>query len=323
MQPEFSSYSPKAARNLFGGAHVSPFLDFSFDELNKEQNLNSSLVGTISISGVQEKYPAIIEAGKIKLAPPSARSTHILKPIPWNKSLRDRQQIPANEHLTMQIACQVYGINVAANGLCFTTDSKPVYITKRFDIDGSNTKMPLEDMASLTNKTKQTAGQNYKYSGAYDDIATVIKSASTTPRIDLERFFKIIVFNYIYANGDAHLKNFSILKQGDDYILSPAYDLLNTGLHVNDEDFALEGNLSFKIEKSDIWERTGHPSKVDFINFGKHIGLTISRIDSIIESFSTLDKSTVNLTERSFLTSKAQRTYLRIVGERIARFNRE
>ena len=54
--------------------------------------------------------------------------------------------------------------------------------------------------------------------------------------VDMERFFELVVFNYIYANGDAHLKNFSLILNGQDYRLAPAYDLLNTSLHVNGDD---------------------------------------------------------------------------------------
>ena len=45
---------------------------------------------------------------------------YILKPIPGE--LENREQILANEHLTMQIAKQVYGINVADNGMIFFRD---------------------------------------------------------------------------------------------------------------------------------------------------------------------------------------------------------
>jgi serine/threonine-protein kinase HipA len=40
-----------------------------------------------------------------------------LKPIP--RDLKKVDQVPANEHLTMQIAKQVYGLNTAENALIF------------------------------------------------------------------------------------------------------------------------------------------------------------------------------------------------------------
>jgi hypothetical protein len=66
----------------------------------------------------------------IRIAESNERSTYILKPAPWDETIATRKQIPANEHVTMQIARQVYGIVTAENGLCFTKDGQTVYITK-------------------------------------------------------------------------------------------------------------------------------------------------------------------------------------------------
>lgn len=51
--------------------------------------------------------------------------------------------------------------------------------------------------------------------------------------VDMERIFTLVVFNYIYSNGDANLKKFSLIIDGLDYRLTTAYDLLNTSLHVD------------------------------------------------------------------------------------------
>ena len=83
----------------------------------------------------------------------------------------------------------------------------------------------------------------------------------------MERFFELVVFNYIYANGDDHLKNFSLILQGEDYRLAPAYDLLNTSLHVNGDDLGLDGGLSPNIIKTDVYTQTGHPCRLDFERF--------------------------------------------------------
>jgi len=62
--------------------------------------------------------------------------------------------------------------------------------------------------------------------------------------IEASKLFKILVFNYLFSNGDAHFKNFSLLETPmGDYRLSPAYDLLNSRIHIDDKDFALEDGL--------------------------------------------------------------------------------
>lgn len=317
----FSCYSPKASKMLFGGVRVNPVLNFDMDGLRTTSEW-SGAVERLSVSGVQEKFPAVVENGALRLSRLNERSTHILKPAPWDKTLQWRTQIPANEHLTMQIAAQVYGISTAANSLCFAKSGQPVYLTKRFDILPDGHKMAMEDFASVAGHSEQTDGLYFKYSGCYEDIALAIRKNVAAWMVDIERFFSLIVFNYIYANGDAHFKNFSLILQGPDYRMAPAYDLLNTRLHINGEDFALDGGLSPHIEKSDVYCRTNHPCRLDFERFGLYIGVVKHRLNKILDQYMVVPELTEKLVERSFLTEKMKRSYLRIVNEQTARFVR-
>jgi serine/threonine-protein kinase HipA len=181
----------------------------------------------------------------------------------------------------------------------------------------------MEDFASIIGKNEQTSGLQFKYNGSYDDIAKAIRSHVAAWMTDMERFFELVVFNYIYANGDAHLKNFSLILDGHDYRLAPAYDLLNTSLHIDGDDLGLNGGLSPDIEKSDILERTGHPCRTDFERFGNKIGLVKSRMDKILNKYTSLPDKAKDLIMQSFLPDKAKRNYIRIVNERISRFIRE
>jgi serine/threonine-protein kinase HipA len=318
----FETYSPKAAKLLFGVAKVNPILGFDIDEFRHVGDLVDA-VHRISVSGVQEKFPAIIHASDIKIANNDERSTHILKPAPWDNTLSNRKQIPANEHLTMQIASQVYDMQTAANGLCFTSKGQPVYITRRFDILSDGSKLTMEDFASLIGKNELTAGKQFKYTGCYEDIAKAIRAHVAAWMVDMERFFELVVFNYIYANGDAHLKNFSLIRTDNDYRLAPAYDLLNTALHIAGDDFGLDGGLSTEIEKSDVFDHTGHPCRLDFERFGSKIGLVSQRIDKILNKYTDFPAAAMRLVEQSYLSEKMKRSYIRIVKERISRFIRE
>ncbi|MCQ2074074.1 MAG: HipA domain-containing protein [Bacteroidaceae bacterium] len=317
----FSTYSPKARKALFDGRKISHLLDFNIDEFHTAGAVAEAM-HRISVSGVQEKFPAVLKDSRIRIAGDDDRSTYILKPSPWDRTLIERKQIPANEHLTMQIASQVYGIKTAENGLCFTPKGEIVYITKRFDILPDGTKLPMEDFASVLGRNEQEDGKHFKYSGCYEGIADAIRKNVSAWRVDMERFFELVVFNYIYANGDAHLKNFSLILQGEDYRLSPAYDLLNTSVHVNGDDLGLDGGLSPNIERSDVYEKTGHPCRLDFERFGAHIGLLETRVSRILDRYMMLPDASSDLVSRSFLSDKARRHYLRIVNERISRFTR-
>lgn len=318
----YDTYSPKSLKVLFDGLKVSHILEFNINESGNMEDVAAAMQ-RISVSGVQEKFPAVIENGEIRMSREGERSTHILKPAPWDQTLRDRKQIPANEHLTMQIASQVYGISTAANGLCFTKDGQMVYITKRFDILPDGTKSPMEDFASAIGKNEQVDGKEFKYNACYEDIACAIRRFVPAWMVDMERFFDLVVFNYIYANGDDHLKNFSLIRQAQDYRLAPAYDLLNTSLHVYGDDFGLDGGLSPNIVKSDVYDNTGHPCRLDFERFGERIGIKRPRVGRILDRYMFLPESAEALVGGSFMNDKMKRFYLRIVRERIARFHRE
>lgn len=297
-------------------------IDFDIDNYFFGQN-STDVAGNLSVSGVQEKVGGIVENGKLRLVGKDERSTHILKPAPQNSALRDRKYLPANEHLTMQIASQVYGITTATNYLCFTPKGHMVYVTQRFDINEDGSKSAMEDFASLIGKDETGNGAMFKYRGSYRDIAMVIRERTSAWMVEMERFFELITFNYIYGNGDAHLKNFSLILKGRDYRLSPAYDLINTALHIDGDDFALEEGLGRRFECSDAMARTGHATYADFRHFAAVIGLVDKRAAKILDKYLELPDKVVAMVTNSYLTKKLQRSYLRIVRERIDRFNRE
>ena len=322
LSPGFDTYSPTALKRLFNGKKVSHIMDFSYDE---EENTADVVDNTtrISVSGVQEKLSAILKDGKVIPTPQGIQGTYIIKPAPYNKALRDRKQIPANEHLTMQIASQVYGITTAENGMVFFKDGRPAYITKRFDLTPDGLKIPQEDFAALVGKTSDNAGRDFKYTGSYMDIALAIKRYVPAWMVEMSKFFTLVVFNYAFANGDAHLKNFTLQQSAyGDYFLSPAYDLMNTSLHTNDDDFALETGLSESLVKSDIYEQKGHPCQTDFMRFGKEIGLNEKQIRRCMAPFLKVQPRVLELISNSFLEEKQKRMYLSIYRERLNRLIR-
>lgn len=316
----FDRYSPACLRKLFEGKKVSPILDFNYDvdSLDFVDKINQ-----ISVSGVQEKLSAVVENGKIILTPVGQQGRYIIKPAPNYKHLRFRNQIPANEHLTMQIAKQVYKMNIAENGLVFFANGEVAYITKRFDYDADGNKIKQEDFSSLAQKTTLTHGKDFKYTGSYEDVAALLKANVSAWQVEMSKLFMLVVFNYIFANGDAHLKNFSLQQSANgDYLLSPAYDMMNTALHVQDEDFALQGGLLPPNEYSDTYRNTGYPCKEDFITFGNRIGVLPKKLNATIELFSEENPLIGELISRSFLDDRTKRMYKRLYEERLSRFLR-
>ena len=316
----YDTYSPTCLRKVFDGKKVSHIMDFSYKD--SPEFLISS-INRISISGVQEKLSAIIKKGKIIITPEGESGRYIIKPIPDYRHLRFRNNIPANEHLTMQIASQVYKIKTAENAMVFFSDGQPAYITKRFDYATDGSKIRQDDFASIAGKTERNNGKDFKYTGNYEDIARLLRQNVSAWQVEMTKYFTLVLFNYLFSNGDAHMKNFSLQETTDgDYVLTPAYDLMNTSIHVNDEDFALQGGLIPKNDYSDVYSQTNHPCKDDFITFGARIGVLQSKLTSIINLFSTEQPKVYELIESSFLDDKVKRMYKHSYIERLHRFQR-
>lgn len=313
----FSTYSPGCLRNLFNGKKVSHILPYEQPQQSEEvAELFMENRKRISISGVQEKLSLLLEKNVLRLTNEGEPGTYILKPIP--RDLKKVDQVPANEHLTMQIAKQVYGLHTAENAMIFFKNSSPAYITKRFDINNEAglpdvrvRKWGKEDFATLAGKTKDNSGANFKYEYSYEEAGYLIQKFVSAWRIEIEKYFSLVVFNFLFSNGDAHLKNFSLLESsGGDYLLSPAYDLINTKLHVDDTDFALDKGLFADDYKSERYKRSGHPSKNDFIEFANRIGVVKSRVEKLLNPFLEKQPLIEKLLNASFLSDANKRGYL-------------
>jgi serine/threonine-protein kinase HipA len=306
----FSSYSPSCLRNLFNGKKVNHILSYDQPQFNEEvAELFIENRKRISISGIQEKLSFILDKNILRLTKEGELGTHILKPIP--RDLKQVDQVPANEHLTMQIAKQVYGLNTAENALIFFKNGSPAYITKRFDVKNDGTKWGKEDFATLAGKTTDNSGPNFKYEYSYEEAGLLIQKYVSAWRVEIEKYFSLVLFNFLFSNGDAHLKNFSLLESSKgDYLLSPVYDLLNTKIHVDDSDFALDKGLFADNFKSEHYKKNNHPSKSDFEEFGKRIGVSENRIAKLMAPYLENQPLMENLIGRSFLTDANKRGYL-------------
>jgi len=217
--------------------------------------------------------------------------------------VKKTDQIPANEHLTMQIARQVYGLNTAENALIFFQNGASAYITKRFDIDEEGNKLAQEDFASLAGRTPQTHGEHYKYLGNYLELFQIMQTNVPAYKIEAPKLLKTLMFNYLFSNGDAHFKNFSLLETSmGDFILSPAYDLLNSRIHIKDRDFALEdGLLPRNLAQEKIAKQ--------FAIVAEHAEISEKIFNDILTLMLSKSHLVKKMTSSSFLNEKTKRNY--------------
>jgi serine/threonine-protein kinase HipA len=299
----FTTYSRTCCKRVFNGSKVNHILPYA--SLQANQNSDDSFeenATRMSISGVQEKFSIIQLKNKIRLTKEGEQGTHILKPVPSGSKNVD--QMPANEHLTMQMAQQVFGIETAENALIFFGNDDPAYITKRFDVVPGGLKLAQEDFASLAGMSPQTHGTDYKYLGSYWDLFELMRENLPSYKVESLKLFKLLVFNYLFSNGDAHLKNFSIIEtpQGD-FKLSPAYDLLNSRIHIDDKDFALdEGLIPARMGQGNVARQ--------FRLLADYAGIPEKQTNAIMALMVSKTEQVTNLIDASFLKDRIKRSYL-------------
>ena len=83
---------------------------------------------------------------------------YILKPIPHGEFQR-LEAVPVNEHLTMQIARQVFRIGVAENALVAFDGGELAYLVRRFDVQLNGVRLLQEDLRKLPRDPRKRTGK--------------------------------------------------------------------------------------------------------------------------------------------------------------------
>ncbi len=293
-------YTRVAERALAGGSRRFPFrLEFNRTDVVE---FRMKAAEHMSISGIQDKISLKLVRGR--LVPTDKDGEYILKPVPSADIPRFKSDVPANEHLTMQIAAQVFGITTAVNAVIHFADGELAYITRRFDRRDGN-KIPQEDFCQLSNRSEQTRGRNYKYDGTYEEVGRILKQYCKAYPVEVEKLFVRIAFNYVFSNGDAHLKNFSLYgSEFGDHILTPAYDLICTSLH-----FPEEGRTALELfdsHESEHFHKNAFYGRSDFLHLAEVYGMNMARAERLLDQFQSREDASTDLIRRSFLSETAQ-----------------
>ena len=299
----FSSYSAAVLKRLTGGIPVSPVLPFKSQGAHQDQfNENR---GRISLSGAQSKYSVCIKDGRFSLTEPGEQGTFILKPMLTD--FEHAADSPANEHLTMQIAERVFNIETPAHALCFFENGDAAYIIRRYDIAADGFRIQQEDFASLGGISADRYGRDYKYTAlSYEDIGRLIRRYIPAWRVEMVKFFDRILFNFLFSNGDAHLKNFSVLRNPEgDYRLAPAYDLIDTRIHLPDDSI-------FALQKGLFADGRSFPLGLDnkaFRDFGLSLGLPEKVVRASLDRFCADEPAIETMVQESLLSSGVKQDY--------------
>ncbi|HEX4267672.1 MAG TPA: type II toxin-antitoxin system HipA family toxin [Steroidobacteraceae bacterium] len=181
--------------------------------------------GRMSLPGAQAKTAFYWDRQTDRWGVPGGRTptTHIIKPcVPGFDGLVE------NEHLCQGIAARLE--MPAARSFVLMLD-QPYIVVERYDRlpPAPGTLLPQrvhqEDMCQAlglmpTKKYQEDGGPGIS------QITTLIRRVSAASKLDVERFIKANIFNWLIGGTDAHAKNYSFLiSAGDEVRLAPLYDL--------------------------------------------------------------------------------------------------
>ncbi len=277
--------------------HLEP-LEYSYEEQLKEVRRRSD---KMSIQGVQPKLSAVLKLKDSSFALVNRGGRFILKPNPLAY-----EEVPANEALTMSMASAV-GIDVPVHGLLRAQDDSWVYFVKRYDRVGRSGKVHVEDFAQLSASTRET-----KYDSSLERVVQLVDKFCTFPAVERPKLAKRLLFCFLTGNEDMHLKNFSIWVQGGVVSLTPAYDLLNSTLVL--ENAKEESALPLDGKKKNLTRKLW----LDYF-CRERLKMAEGQVDKILQDLRGGMPEFDGLIGRSLLSEERKLGYREILDERAKR----
>ncbi len=262
----------------------------------------------MSLTGASGKVGLYYETGSGRWFLPKgcAPSTHIVK-----QSHIRLDSIVTNEQLCMETAGKL-GLNVPSSFIINTAsgaEDEVLFAVRRYDrvfAENGRTVCSLpvpkrlhqEDFAQAmgipSSAKYEPEGASYLHG-----MTEILKKYSVNPGEDILKLFDMIVFCWLSGNTDAHLKNFSLLRNssGRGIRLAPAYDMLSTVIYPSGtRNMAFGINGKYNIDKI---------TKDDFLKAAAKEGISEriagERFDNIREGFTgALESTAEELMEAGF-----------------------
>lgn len=144
----------------------------------------------------------------------------------------------------------------------------------RFDRDAQGGRIHMEDFAQILNKHPQD-----KYRSNFETVGKIVGSVERNGGI--EEFVRRLTLNILIGNGDAHLKNWSVLyPDGRNPRLSPLYDLVCDGIYTGKHNLGMRfgGTMLFPLISRATFEDVSPTLGVD-------PGVVLSAVDSTCSAF--------------------------------------
>lgn len=140
-------------------------------------------------------------------------------------SSRDPQSIGAQE-FAIAGAAAACGLEMPEVRLMPSDLCEGYFAIRRFDriqdADGLEKRVHMVSAGGLLETSHRIPNLDY-------DLLMKLVLRLTSSMEEVERLYRLMVFNVVVGNRDDHAKNFSFLRDGESWRLSPAYDLTQNG----------------------------------------------------------------------------------------------
>lgn len=269
---------------VFTGTYAGPSRDSIENSFERNLAKIYNDAETPRLSGVQIKAPMYLDKKGILSPSLMLPFTHILKPAGTNGF----EFLPIIEWLSFDLARRI-GLKAPDFVLMNMPDKMlPSLVVERFDIRRSvddDRLLALEDFCSLLDISSAD-----KYKGTIEQAARALKTISSSPNEDLLILLKRVLFAWLIADGDMHLKNMAVLKmasKGENKFysvrMSPVYDAVCTVVFPN----LKHDRMALKMNGKD-----SRLKRADFMKLASIMGIkTIDAENLINETLSVLAMS--------------------------------
>ncbi|MCG6863658.1 MAG: type II toxin-antitoxin system HipA family toxin [Chromatiaceae bacterium] len=229
----------QVGHDLPGAVRVLPSeqlvpVDLSGDDANRSSpSAVQAGLWSFSLAGVGLKFSMLAQGDRLVVPGVGEGGDWILKMPDSNYP-----SVPHNE-LAMMTLADAVGIEVPEVRLLHRdqfaalpdrvwSKEQHAYAVRRFDRGPGRAAIHIEDMAQVRGVYPDGEGNSPgKYSGSFETIGALVYRGHDTSA--LREFARRLAFNVLIGNGDAHLKNWSLIYHDPRVpTLAPAYDLVAT-----------------------------------------------------------------------------------------------
>lgn len=285
--------------------------------LAREVRAGASDVWRFSLAGVGLKFSMLAKGERFSAPAVGAGGDWIVK-LPDPKF----EHVPRNEFLMMTLA-QCLGLDVPPIRLVhrdeldlpegvWSSGEDYAYAVERFDRVPGGQRVHIEDFAQV-----RGVYPDDKYVGNFETLASLVYRGRDLA--SLREFVRRLAFNVLIGNGDAHLKNWSLIYKNPRIpLLSPAYDLVSTAIYRpsgNPEDLGMKFGGSRRLDSVSVHT---------FGALQKRLGVTgVDFADDARQVAESVRSCWSDLSTASLAPSEIVRRIDVVVQERLKRLLRE